>query len=254
MTEKSINLSNNSRPPAVTAVVACAVVELEVRHFLDQRDEPVHLEVLEQGLHNDPDELRRRLQAIVDRIERTTAVERIVLGYGLCSRGIEGVTPSRCRLAVARAHDCITLLLGSKERYAAYVAEHPGTYWYSPGWNKHHLPPGPERHRRYYEQYVEKYGEDNAEFLMEQEQHWFSTYDRATFVDLTVGATDEHLAYTRACAEWLGWKYDRQVGDPRLMRDLLAGRWDEERFCVAGPGQSFRMTADERVIEAVDVE
>jgi len=35
---------------------------------------------------------------------------------------------------VPRAHDCITLLLGSKERYAKLFGERPGTYWYSAGW------------------------------------------------------------------------------------------------------------------------
>jgi hypothetical protein len=30
---------------------------------------------------------------------------------------------------------------------------------------------------------------------------------------------------------------------------LLEGRWDEERFIVLEPGQTFRMTADERVME-----
>ena len=47
-----------------------------------------------------------------------------------------GVHAQRCRIAITRAHDCITLLLGSKERYAEYVAQHPGTYWYSAGWNR----------------------------------------------------------------------------------------------------------------------
>jgi len=141
-------------PRPRTAVITCAVLEDEVRHF--DRDLPhiVHIEIMEQGLHNDPARLRTDLQAMVDRVEERPQVEAIALGYGLCSRGTEGVRAARCRLAMARAHDCITLLLGSRRRYADYVAQHPGTYWYSPGWNRHHLPPGQERYQTLRAQYA----------------------------------------------------------------------------------------------------
>ena len=235
------------------AVITCAVLEDEIGHFAARSPRVRRVEMLEQGLHNEPDRLRVELQRAVDAVEADPRIGAIVLGYGLCSRGVEGVTTRRCRLVVARAHDCITLLLGSKQRYADYVARHPGTYWYSPGWNRHHLPPGPERYERYYEQYRRKYGEDNAQFLMEAEQQWFTTYSRATYVDLTVGATDEDVAYTRRCADWLKWEFDRVAGDPALIEALLGGEWDADRFCVLQPGQTVRMTADERVIEAADV-
>jgi len=126
--------------------------------------------------------LRAKLQAAIDRVEVETDAEIIVLGYGLCSRGTEGVRTSRCRLVIARAHDCITHLLGDKDRYARYVAGRPGTYWYSPGWNKHTDMPGKERHETLHRKYTEEYGEDNAQFLMDTEQHWFKTYNNAVFV------------------------------------------------------------------------
>lgn len=242
-------MTDRSKPR--TVVIACSVIEAELTHFARGLDHIVGIEWMPQGLHNEPDRLRRDLQAAIDRVEAETGPEAIVLGYGLCSRGTEGVRTTRARLVVARAHDCITLLLGCRKRYAEYVRRAPGTYWYSPGWNKHHLPPGPERHRRLREAYVEKYGEDNADYLMETEQHWFSTYDRATWVDLGPGATEEELAFTQACAQWLGWEFDAQKGDPDLIRALLSGDWDEERFLVLEPGETLRMTADERVVEAV---
>jgi len=244
-------LDNANKP--TLAVVTCAVLEEEIAHFVRSQPHIRHVEVVEQGLHNEPDKLREQLQLAVDRVEANHPVEAIVLGYGLCSRGIEGVHTRRCKLVVARAHDCITLLLGDKERYAQYVAQHPGTYWYSIGWNRHALMPGQQRYEKLLNEYREKYGEDNAEFLMESEQHWFKTYDRATFVDLTVGQTDHDVEYTKECADWLGWRYDYQRGDPDLIRAMLDGRWDEQRFVVLEPGQTVRMTADERVIEAVAV-
>lgn len=232
-----------------TAVITCAVLEQEVTQIARGMDHLICIEIIRQGLHNEPERLRRELQAAVDAIELRHAPEAVVLGYGLCSRGTEGIRTRGATLVMARAHDCITHLLGSKERYARYVSEHPGTYWYSPGWNKHHTPPGKERYELLYRQYSEKYGDENAQFLMEEEQSWFKTYDRATYVHLTIGVTDGDVAYTRNCAEWLHWNFDIQQGDPSLLHDLLNARWDDERFIVLPPGQTFRMTADDRVVE-----
>ena len=240
--------SADSRLPP-TAVITCAVLELEIEHFASNLPHIVHIETLEQGLHNDPPKLKIHLQQAVDRIEQQTTAQAIVLGYGLCSRGTEGVRATRCQVVMPRAHDCITLLLGCKKRYAEYVQQCPGTYWYSPGWNKHHTPPGQDRYDQLVRQYRQKYGEDNARYLMETEQNWFSTYDRATYVDLGISDTADDVQYTQGCAKWLGWQFDHQRGDPELLRALLEGRWDQERFVVVPPGQTFRMTGDYRVIE-----
>ncbi len=253
MTQASSTNIDSTLPPLRIAVVTCAVLELEVQHYMKALPQVVHVEILEQGLHNEPDRLRSELQKTVAAVESKINPDAIVLGYGLCSRGIEGVHTQHAKLIVPRAHDCITLLLGSKERYEQYVKDHPGTYWYSPGWNKHHTPPGKQRYEKLYQKYLQQFGEDDARYLMEQEQHWFTSYSRATYVDLTVGATEADLHYTRDCADWLKWGFDHQRGDPQLLIDLMQGRWNPDEVLVLEPGQTIRMTADQRVMEAVDV-
>lgn len=252
---KSERDTDSADAPPRLVLVTCSVLDAEIRGMLSSCPNIVDIRWMEQGLHNEPDKLREQVQATVNAIEHDrTDIDAIVLGYGICSRGLEGVHTRRCKLVIPRAHDCITLLLGSKERYAQYVANHPGTYWYSPGWNKYHTPPGPERYQQRYDEYVQKYGEENAEFLMETEQHWFSTYDRATYVHLTIGVTDQDLQYTRDCADWLKWQYDEVQGDPKLLHDLLAGRWDDERFLVLEPGMTPTLSNDEKVLKAKKVE
>jgi hypothetical protein len=237
------------------ALVLCGVLDGEFAALCRSRKHVIHTEILKQGLHNTPPLLRETLQQTIDKIENFGLnIDAIVLGYGLCSRGTEEVKTRRVKLVVPRAHDCITLLLGSKEAYADYVREHPGCYWYSPGWNFHHTPPGPERYHKLRHEYIEKYGEENAEFLMESEQAWFTSYSLGTYVD--TGLTDaagvaKDIAYTKQCTDWLKWKFDRQQGSPKLMEDLLDGRWDADKFLVLEPGQILRMTADEQVITAV---
>ncbi len=237
-------------PPLRLAIIACAVMETEVEYLMRDMPHIIDYRKLPQGLHNEPARLRDELQKMVEQVEQETDVTAIALVYGVCSRGIEGVHTKRCQMAVVRAHDCLTLLLGSRERYKNYVKENPGTYWYSPGWNRHHTPPGPERYKKLHDQYIENYGEDNAEFLMETEQHWFSTYNRATYVHLTIGDTDEDRAYTQDCSDWLKWNYDEQIGDPALLTALLAGDWEGDDILVLDPGQGICLTADDRVIDA----
>jgi len=230
-------------------VVACRVIEDELRAAASASAAEVAFTWLEQGLHNEPDRLREALRHAVDDAERSPG-DAVVLGYGLCSRGIEGVTTRTRPMVVPRAHDCITLLLGCRHRYADYTAAHPGTYWYSPGWNRCHTPPGPERRQALLDRYTRAFGEDNAAYLVEVEQGWMTAYNRATYVHLSVGATDGDRAYTRRCADWLGWDYDEQAGDPGLLRALLAGDWDDDRFLVLPAGHTPRVVTDGRVIEA----
>lgn len=232
------------------AVITCAVLQDEIQALVEPDGPVVTVVELPQGLHNEPPRLRSELQATLERVEADLNPDAIALGYGLCSRGIEGIHTRHARLVVVRAHDCITLLLGSRQRYADYVAKHPGTYWYSPGWNKHHTPPGPVRYERLRNQYLEQYGEDNADFLMESEQHWFQTYDRATYVHLNAGDVEGERVNTQSCAQWLNWNFDQIEGNPALLADLINGRWDDDRFLILEPGQTLRMTADDRIIEA----
>jgi hypothetical protein len=241
-------------PRPVTAVVCCSVLEDEVRHFAAGQRHILAIHLLPQGLHENPTLLRRQVQQAIDQIEDTMPhVEVIVLVYGLCSRGTEGVHARRAQLVIARAHDCITLLLGSKDRYADYVKQNPATYWYSPGWNRHHLPPGEERYQKALHDYRARFSEEDVQYLMETEQAWFSQYNRATYVDLGVNDDSEDVAYTRRCADWLGWTFDRQHGDPTLLNDLLCGPWNDQRFLVLQPGQTLAMTADDRIIDRVAV-
>jgi hypothetical protein len=168
----------------------------------------------------------------------------------LCSNGILGLAALHTPIVLLRGHDCITFLLGSKERYREYFDAHPGTYWYSPGWIDDTLMPGEERYGRMLRDYVERYGEENAEYLMRTEQQWYTHYSNAAYVDVGVGDTPDYAALTRKAAQWLGWNYDDVKGDARLIIAMLEGRWDPNDFLVLQPGEMAALTYDERIIEA----
>ena len=58
----------------------------------------------------------------------------MLFGYGLCGMGLVGLTARPKPVVIPRAHDCITLFLGSRERYLEYFNAHPGVYFKTTGW------------------------------------------------------------------------------------------------------------------------
>ncbi len=220
--------------------VCCKVMQREAYHCAARSKNEVDVVLMRQGLHDTPDELRSE---VLKALETTLDVQgrpydATLLGYGLCSNGIVGLS-AKIPIVVPRGHDCITLLLGSKEKYQEYFDSRRGIYWYSTGWIEAGKQPGKERYERLLAEYKEKYGEDNARYLMEIEQDWITQYNWATYVDWGLADTEKYRDYTKQCAEFLNWDFDELRGDPALMQRLLDGDWDERDFLVVEPGQEI---------------
>jgi hypothetical protein len=200
----------------------------------------VDVVLMEQGLHDEPQRLRTEVQKVLDNTcdIQKRPYDASLLGYGLCSNGIIGLS-AEIPIVVPRGHDCITLLLGSKDKYQEYFDSHRGVYWYSPGWIESSKQPGKERYEKLLEEYKEKYGEDNAQYLMEVEQNWIKEYNWATFIDWGLTDSDGYKNYTKHCAEFLHWSYDELKGSPTLMQKLIDGDWHESEFLVVKPGQKI---------------
>jgi hypothetical protein len=218
-------------------LIACRVLWREFNHFGAQSPHDVEFVYLEQGLHESPDRLRAAVQQEIDRAgDRHDA---LLLGYGLCSNGIVGLRAGATPLVVPRAHDCITLLLGGKERYLDCFHARPGTYWYSPGWIDCCDMPGPARFEKLRRLYAEKYGEELAPYLMEKTESWVREYSNLAYVDLGFGDTGEYKRFARECAQSLGWNYEEIAGDASLVCDFLNGNWREDAFLVVPPGHTI---------------
>jgi hypothetical protein len=217
--------------------ITCKVLQKEAYLCASRCANIVDIVLMPQGLHNTPDILRSEVQKELNKTDDIAGqpYDAMLLGYGLCSNGIAGLS-SPVRVVAPRGHDCVTLLLGSKERYQTYFDAHRGVYWYSSGWIETGTMPGPDRCERLLAEYRDKYGPDNAQYLLEMEQTWMKEYNWATYIDWRLPGSDEQKDYTRRCAEYLGWQYDVVEGDPGLMQRMVDGRWENGEFLLVEPG------------------
>jgi len=220
--------------------IACKVMQKEAYLCAARSRNSVDVVLMEQGLHNEPDKLRGQVQEALGHVcdIQGRPYDASLLGYGLCCNGIVGLS-ARIPIVVPRGHDCITLLLGSREKYQDYFNSHRGVYWYSAGWIETGTQPSKERCEQTRKAYTEKYGKDNAEYLMQAEQSWIKEYEWATYVDWGLANSEDDKEYTKRCAKILGWKYDELKGDPALMQKLVDGDWGDAEFLVVQPGQKI---------------
>jgi len=230
-------------------VISCHVLWRELCYYASISRNVFNFMFLKQGLHDTPNTLREMLQNAIDSVDGDYTA--ILIGYGLCCNGLAGITARNTKLVIMRGHDCITFFLGSKERYQEYFDRNPGTYWYSPGWidTVSKPMPGKERLEQFLQLYRAKYGEENAEYLMQIEQQWIKEYSQATYVDFGFYVTTIYKDYTKKCAQELGWSYDELKGDPHLILYFLEGNWNNDDFLIVNQGEKVVATHDERIID-----
>lgn len=238
------------KAPAPIALIACEVFKSEIELVAAGAEHVIEKRFYEIGLHDRPNEMRQILQEVVSEIDLRDDIEAIVLAYGLCGCGTAGLKTARHPLVIPRAHDCITVFLGSKELYAERQSACPGCYHYTPGWNLARRVPGPERLAALREDFAKQFDPEDVEFLLENEHAMWASYHTSTFIDLGTPEADREAAYTQQCADWLGWKFEHLKGDPALLRDLIWGPWDDERYQTVSPGFKLAHSATDAVMRS----
>ena len=215
----------------------------------------VDIEMLRYGLHQQSNNLRSRLQEAIDAAEGK-GYDAVVLAYGLCGKSTDGLRARSIPLVLPRAHDCITIFLGSRQRYRQEFEQTPGTYWYVQDYIERDDGSGASLSigantagdaEDLHASYVEKYGQDNADYLMEVMGAWQSHYRRAAVIDLGVGDGSSVEQRARADAGRRGWIFEKLRGDLGLVKRLVDGEWNDD-FLVVQPGQAIKMTYDEDIV------
>jgi len=227
-------------------IIACRIFARELGYLASRSVNQVDITWVGRGLHNTPENLRTHLRETVDNIYRqleTGELEHrpdyIVLGYGLCSNGVVGIRCTDIPIVVPRTDDCIALFMGSQSRYLKEFSEADGAVWLNSAWveQSKSLVDSEDIKRRKWQEYAEKYGEDNADYLMEVESSWTGNYSTMGYIHSCVYDTKENLECACREADKQGWRMREIDDDLRLLRMMVDGTWNDEEFLILKPGE-----------------
>ena len=245
-------------------IIACEIAFRELSYAAARSPNLIDTEFLTQGYHDIPATGQAEIQKRIDAVP-AAKYDAILLGYGLCSSILTGLTTAHTPLVIPRAHDCITFFLGSKERYQQCFNAKPGTYYYTSGWLEcakrrgdkgpiwggASLPAGANANSKAaYEGWVNKYGEDQAKYLMEEMNRWTNSYSHGALIEFDFVKHLKMREQVEAICQERGWDYEEIPGDMGLLQRLLDGEWPNSEFLVVRPGQRVFATNDNQVIGA----
>lgn len=238
-------------------LIACEILFREVCQCVSNCPDIIDVSFMPKGLHDVGEaKMCAALQAVIDKTDPSKH-EAVLMAYGLCNNGVRGLH-APVPLVIPRAHDCITLMLGSRQRYAEYFDKNPGTYFKSTGWierdtsgaNGDTSIPSQFKMNKTYQEYVEQYGEENAQYLMAALGDWLKNYRKFTYIDTGVGDFPQYKEQTRAEAAKNGLEYEEVVGSTDLLRRLVNGQWDAVDFLVVPPARKIRVSYDEGIVDS----
>ena len=234
--------------PMRLKLIACNVFMREACHCIARSPHLIDPEFLELGEHVHPDILRGKLQV---RLDAAGAMEKsydaVLLLYGLCGNSSVGLRAVGVPLVLPRAHDCCTVLLGSRAQFREHFGDNPSMPFSSAGYiergdyflrtdeggSRMHFGDG-------YAALVEQYGEENAKYVWETMHPEHPEFgNRAVFIDLPETA---HLGYRQqfeAKVRAEGKECVRLAGSLRIIENLLFGNWDPAEFLTVPPGQAI---------------
>jgi hypothetical protein len=250
--------------PLFLKVIACEIAFREIAHLAAQCPNLIDLEFITQGLHDIPHTGGPRIQERIDAVPKGK-YDAILLGYGLCGNLTRGLIARHTPLVLPRAHDCITFFLGSKERYAQVAQDKVGTYFYTSGWLECLRRRGEKASAadavylptrggmigdatQLFEEWVKKYGEERARYLLEQIAGWTGHYKNGALIDFPFARPLQLDQQVKHICAHRGWNYEEVPGDLGLLQRWLDGSWDDAAFQVIRPGEEIAASFTESVV------
>jgi len=225
-----VNNPNDSLNRPVV-VLACQVFQELVNRFVRPGTIKKFI-YLDYGLHSYPRKLNQTVQEALDGLPDPSLV---ILGYGLCGNGLNGIRAGKHTLLIPRADDCIAIFLGSYERYQREFKTESGTYYLTKGWLESGSNPLQE-----YQGYVQKYGLEKANWLIDSLYH---NYKRLVLVAHSQEDLDacrsKAQEVAKFCERW-GMQYQEILGSIAYFEHLIQiGMFAEqadENFILVPPG------------------
>ena len=146
--------------------------------------------------HNYPKRLSKQIQKEIDKCK---GYEKIILLYGLCGNAMLNIEARDIPLLIVRVHDCLSILLGSKERFNQLFRDR-----LSVGWSCYSL----EGNQSSFDDYDDE-DREYLESILHPKKDIYVTFD-----------LDEDIDYAK--------NYNEVIkGDLSFLRDIISNRSKE---------------------------
>lgn len=239
---------NENDKQSAEIIIACEALRPEIDYLRKDLIDCPELIYMEQGLHNNPDKMRLELNKKIAEIESTyPQLEKIILCYGLCGRGMHGVTSSRARMVIPKVHDCVPLFVGLTQDELDIAGANSGILWLSAGMMEYGTLPKHLVENRH-EIYKNKFGEKRAARMIAAENALYCNYKGVRYVRWPL-MNESFAKLAEAMARELSLAYDEIYGKVEYLHDLLTGNHeDPKRFLIMEPGWTISMDTGGEII------
>lgn len=167
-------------------ILCCKVFEPYINKLNEQYQKTFDIEFFEVKLHNEPKKLFDLLQ---NRINELEGYDEILVMYGLCGHATSEIRAKDCPVTLLKVHDCFSILLGGKDRFIELFSDRLSTGWNSASYRLDEF--GYNKTSQEYLNYVEEYGDDNADYLMET---LYGNQGQKIYLDFDLETDKENLS------------------------------------------------------------
>ena len=219
-------------------LIGCEIMFREICLCASKSTNIIDLEFMPKGLHDIGEtKMSALLQEKIDSVD-ANKYEAVLMCYGLCNYGTKGLH-AKIPMVIPKAHDCITLLMGSKEKYNDYFFNNPGTFFKSSGWIERDINPNETENsvtaNLGMNKNFDEYDEEEAEYLKEMLGDWLQNYSKYTFIDTGTGNFSLYEQSIAEQAKNKNWDFEKINGDVSIIQDLMDGNWGSDKFLVIPP-------------------
>ena len=211
------------------AIIACGSLRHEFESLMENDTGP-DIHYLDTDLHRTPANIPEILQAKIDKI--SASYKTIVLGYGLCSNGVVGVSAPESTLIIPRVHDCLDLFLGFVGKGKSRIGLGTAHYYLTPGTILNQKDPLAIMEL----EYIPKMGRKKSEWGMKEELKHYTH-----FALITSPRKDMDLVRDQAQknAAFFGMTLTEVTSDLFFFKQTLYGPHDPKYFLQIFPGETI---------------
>lgn len=218
-------------------ILSCQIFQPYIEEIILQTslDYEYVIEYFEIDQHNHPEILNGLLQEKIDSIQ---SADLILMIYGICGNATKGIKARNTRIMIPRVHDCATILLGSKNRFEEVFGHRPSQGWKCLSYDKGDshtvtLDSNPE-----YQDFLERFGEDNAVYLFEM---LYPKTKQELYI--TFGLQEDNIRINEL-------ESDTEIikGNLQFLTNVLSLKFEE--LLIVEPGEQIELLYDKEKVMA----